>query len=690
MSNIFKTIKFKLPALIVGSIVIVSAITIFISYQDSMKTLDNNITKQFEIFEDTFKEQVITEQHSLEMALSVLLNNNSIKNQFVLQNRNSMKQFLLPLFNTTLKSKYGIAQFQFHTPPATSFLRLHKPEKFGDDLSAFRETVVECNTKQKIVSGIEVGRGGPGLRAVFPVNYNGKHIGSVEFGGSLNKIIDGLSKALKLEYAIGIDKSVFEKARRFGTKDGDIVNGNTIFYHYPHKSYSSNLDKITLDNKIIRVETEENSFAITSIPLINYSNNQIGVITLFADITDNIKSANATLWTNIMIILLATIILGAFGLFISTNIINKPLIKISEFMGEISKGNLTNSLIINSQDEFKFLGDSINKFIDNFKMIISDLINTENTLFTASKQLTEASSSVVSSVTEVSSEISNVASATEQMSININTMSATAEEMSINAQNVATSSTEMSDTTSSVAAAVEEMSMSISDVLKNSNKSSSIAGEAATMSNKATKTMKLLGSAANDIGKVTEVIKRIAEQTNLLALNATIEAASAGEAGKGFAVVANEIKELANQSATAAEDIASKITSVQENTNNAISVIDNVSEIIEKLNESSEIIKNSVEQQTEAVNSIATVTAESQEATESITRNIAEVAEGSSDLAKNASESAEGAGEVSRSVHIVDETTASISATTEEFNSSAMELTNIAEKLKNIIEQFKI
>src|SRR5205823_698178 len=85
---------------------------------------------------------------------------------------------------------------------------------------------------------------------------------------------------------------------------------------------------------------------------------------------------------------------------------------------------------------------------------------------------------------------------------------------------------------------------------------------------------------AGEINKVTETIKMIALQTNLLALNATIEATSAGEAGKGFAVVAREVKELANQSGQAAEDIARKIEAVQGSTREAVRVIQSVAEII--------------------------------------------------------------------------------------------------------------
>ena len=690
MNKLFKTIKFRLPALIIFGLLVVASLVTSLSYYKAIETIENSTLQKFDSFNKLYSSHIEKEDSKLSLAMSVLLNNPNISRLFYQKKRDDLTNALLPIYNNVLKPKYHIAQFQFHSPPATSFLRLHKPTKFGDDLSHIRGTIVKSNREKRKVSGIEVGRFGPGYRVVFPVSYNNQHIGAVEFGSSLVSIIKEITKILNLDYAIGIKSDVFTNAGKKGITTKDVVNNNTIFYEQSNKSYNSLLKDLELTETIKSFELDSKNIATITIPLLDYNNQNIGVITLFEDRSENVAQIYNSVYLSVSIVLLMIFILGIAGYYISTNYITKPLEETSQLMGKIASGDLTGRVNFKSGNEFIILSNSMNSLQDSFVEIINNMRTTQNALLTASTQLTNTSSDVTSSMADVSSEITTVASATEQMSSNISNMSATAEEMSINANNVATSSTEMSDTTSSVAAAVEEMRLSISDVLKNSNESTSIANEAANMSGNATETMKDLGSAANEIGKVTEVIKRIAEQTNLLALNATIEAASAGEAGKGFAVVANEIKELANQSATAAEDIASKITSVQENTTNAITVIDNVSLIIEKLNTSSETIKNSVEQQTEAVNSITAVTSQSQEATENITRNIAEVAQGSTDLAQNASESAEGANEVSRSIHAVNETTTTISTATEEFNSSAVKLANIAEDLKSIIGQFKI
>ena len=195
-----------------------------------------------------------------------------------------------------------------------------------------------------------------------------------------------------------------------------------------------------------------------------------------------------------------------------------------------------------------------------------------------------------------------------------------------------------------------EISSSFADVLKDVHEGSNIAGEASRMADSATETIQLLNRSGAEISKVTETIKMIALQTNLLALNATIEATSAGEAGKGFAVVAHEIKELANQSAKAAEDIARKIEGVQDDTRKAVQVIQNVSQIIKDINASSGRISQSVEKQTRAATMISQNVSEANKGVGDIARSIAEVAKAAGDMSRNVAEAARGATDVSRNV----------------------------------------
>ena len=141
---------------------------------------------------------------------------------------------------------------------------------------------------------------------------------------------------------------------------------------------------------------------------------------------------------------------------------------------------------------------------------------------------------------------------------------------------------------------------------------------------RATETVRQLGESSAEIGNVIKLITSIAEQTNLLALNATIEAARAGDAGKGFAVVASEVKDLAQETARATEDIGARVTAIQQDTGGAVEVISRISEVIAQINDFQTTIASAVEEQTAT--------------TGEMSRSIAEVANGSSRIAHNISD----------------------------------------------------
>ena len=106
-----------------------------------------------------------------------------------------------------------------------------------------------------------------------------------------------------------------------------------------------------------------------------------------------------------------------------------------------------------------------------------------------------------------------------------------------------------------------------------------------------------LDASSTEIGKVVQLIATIAKQTNLLALNATIEAARAGEAGRGFAVVASEVKDLANETATATNEIGGQVGGIRADTQNAVSAIEEMQALIEELDRCQKVISGIVAEQ---------------------------------------------------------------------------------------------
>ena len=205
----------------------------------------------------------------------------------------------------------------------------------------------------------------------------------------------------------------------------------------------------------------------------------------------------------------------------------------------------------------------------------------------------------------IGSVVSEIMAYGGQMQEASESLSAMAEESAAQAEAVAGSSHEASENVMTVASASEELSASIAEITRQVHEAVNISVQAVQQADKTNATVSTLSSASEQIGEVIRVITDIAEQTNLLALNASIEAARAGDAGRGFAVVAGEVKELANQTARATEQISEKIGEIQTQSHGAADAIANISEIISRMNEINQAISAATEEQNSATHEIA-------------------------------------------------------------------------------------
>ncbi len=410
--------------------------------------------------------------------------------------------------------------------------------------------------------------------------------------------------------------------------------------------------------------------------------------------------------------------LGGLLATLVTRSITGPITQVCRLSQSMANGDLRERIHLESEDEVGQLSEATNSLADSLTKIVSQIQKVSASLGGSAGDLTGVSNQLISQSSIASSKATNVASASEELSTNISTMAAAAEEMSVNVASISSASEEMSinvgtissaaeqtsTNVSVVSGAVEEISSSFADVLKDVREGSNVAGDASRMADSATETIQLLNRSGAEISKVTETIKMIALQTNLLALNATIEATSAGEAGKGFAVVAHEIKELANQSAKAAEDIARKIEGVQNNTRQAVDVIQNVSQIIKDINASSVRISTSVEKQTRAasmisqnvgeankgVGDIARSIAEVAKAAGDMSRNVAEAAHGATNVSRNVAEAAKAAGAISSDIHGVSDASRATNSSASMVNESAEQLDQIGKELRQLVSRFKL
>ena len=272
---------------------------------------------------------------------------------------------------------------------------------------------------------------------------------------------------------------------------------------------------------------------------------------------------------SIVVLVLGVALALVVGLLIARGII-RALNRVKDVCDGLAEGDLTRSAGLTSRDEVGQMGQALDAAMLTLRQTVGTISDSAGSLAGASEEMSSVSSQIAESAGQTSSQAQTVSAAAEQISRSVE----------------------------SVSAASEQMGTSIQEIARNANNAAAVAAEAVTIAGTTNTIVLKLGESSIEVGNVIKTITSIAEQTNLLALNATIEAARAGEAGKGFAVVATEVKELAQETARATEDIASRVQAIQMDTAGAVEAIGRISAVIGQISEFQTTIASAVEEQT--------------------------------------------------------------------------------------------
>ena len=536
-------------------------------------------------------------------------------------------------------TKLGIPHIHFHIAPARSLARTWRDgwqvsrddKKFDitDDLSSFRQTVVQAIKNNKNISGIEVGRGGLVIRGVCPITINNNQvIGSVEDYFEYSPLLKLLKNREDENFAIFMDSALLKIASKLNNPEKYPPIGKD---YITCASTDQSLINAVITPEYLakctnqKVTFEINKYSITLFPVPDFAGKQIGILCMLINTTElNQKIITSSLCSNKNINRCVTALIAGIAfiiiivciiVWIAVGRISRRVREISAALRDLARGNTNTEVKYRATGELGDMADACRDMITSNSNIANTLNNLADGDWTVS-YTPQSEDDIIGKNLEIL--INKIGDA-------LASVSKSAEQVNSSSTEIAIASNSVSQSSAESAGSLQNISSSMSALDTQTGKNAEDAGNARIITSRAKEAaetgsnqmhkmvsaMDAIATSSEKINNITKVIDDISFQTNLLALNATVEAARAASHGKGFSVVAEEVRNLASRSAKAAKEISDLIQQSGDNVKNgtalAASSFESLQSIVSEIISSAELIDNIADSSNTQAESVVSV-----------------------------------------------------------------------------------
>ncbi len=588
----------------------------------------------------------------------------------------------------SIVSDGGLQLITFVDAKGMAVARIHAPDKFDDDMKGRRKTIVEALSTGRLISGVEPGRAAVSMFASAPILRDGKALGVVDVGTSLtNDYFKPLAERIGGDVTVHVlVDGKFEK--QASTSAEGYLTADDLQAAYDGKATQA------------EISVGDRHLVVKAIPFSNFSGTRIGILEIASDVTAIVDDSYYAM-LRIVVGSVVIALVSLLGFFIFARSLARVLGRLTGTMSRLASGDLSADVEGGSRpDEVGAMARAVAVFKENGlktraleRESAQQRTETEEQRRRSAEQERERAQAMAQATDGLAGGLKQLAcgnltfqlqeafsaefeslrtdfnQAATQLRETMIAVSGTASSIESGSSEISDSADDLSKRTEQQAASLEETAAALEQITTNVSNSTKRAEEARSVAIQANESARRSGevvaSAVDAMGKIEQssnqisniigVIDEIAFQTNLLALNAGVEAARAGDAGKGFAVVAQEVRELAQRSATAAKEIKG-------------------------------LIKNSSGEVASGVKLVS----DTGDALKTIENYIVTINQHMDAIATSAREQSVGLSEINSAVNQMDQVTQQNAAMVEEANAAGATLAQEAGRLRELISQFEL